>query len=121
MPATAKARKFCFKSRDKRTIRKGARIRHLPKGIDEFVHQRLMMRPQIEKRDVHVILFQAAAGWPLRVAPGCNTRAGFPATTAPAGTSLVTTLPAPTVAPSPISTPQRMVALEPIDAPRLTT
>src|SRR5258708_3268467 len=49
-----------------------------------------------------------------------RTRVGLPATTAPAGTSLVTTLPAPTVAPSPIVIPQRMVAPEPIDAPRLT-
>jgi hypothetical protein len=34
----------------------------LPKGIDEFVHQWLMMRPQIEKRDLHVMVFQAEAG-----------------------------------------------------------
>ena len=33
------------------------------------------------------------------------------------GTSLVTTAPAPTIAPSPIVTPARMVALEPTDAP----
>ena len=48
-------------------------------------------------------------------------RAGLPATTAPAGTLLVTTAPAPTTARSPISTPQRMVALLPMEAPRRTT
>lgn len=49
------------------------------------------------------------------------TRAGFPATTENGGTSRVTTLPAPTIASSPMVTPQRIVALLPIDAPRLTS
>src|SRR5262245_12303600 len=49
------------------------------------------------------------------------TRAGLPATIAPAGTSLVTTLPAPTMARSPIVMPQSSVAPEPMDAPRLTS
>src|SRR6476619_4937296 len=48
-------------------------------------------------------------------------RAGLPATTARGGTSLMTTLPAPTIASSPIVTRDRIVALEPIDAPRFTT
>ena len=48
------------------------------------------------------------------------TRAGTPATIAKSGTSLLTTAPAPTSAPSPIVTPQMMVALEPIDAARFT-
>src|SRR5260370_17667940 len=47
-------------------------------------------------------------------------RAGFPTTMAFAGTSLVTTLPAPTIAFSPIVTPERIVTPEPIDAPFLT-
>src|SRR5581483_10053547 len=47
-------------------------------------------------------------------------RAGLPATTAPAGTSRVTTAPAPTSAPSPIVTPPRTTAPEPIEAPRST-
>src|ERR1017187_3816072 len=47
-------------------------------------------------------------------------RAGFPATTAPGGTSLVTTLPAPTSACSPTVMPQSKVAPDPIGAPRLT-
>ena len=47
-------------------------------------------------------------------------RAGLPATTALGGTSLVTTLPAPTIAPSPTVTPHSRVTLEPIEAPRQT-
>src|ERR1051325_497621 len=43
--------------------------------------------------------------------------AGLPATIAFAGTSFVTTLPAPTIAFSPIVTLQRIVAPDPIDAP----
>src|SRR5271157_1413362 len=50
-----------------------------------------------------------------------NTRAGFPATTVLSGTSFVTTLPAPTMAFSPMVTPQRIVELVPIEAPFLTT
>ena len=42
------------------------------------------------------------------------TLAGFPATKQPGGTSRVTTLPAPTMAPSPMVTPFKMMALRPI-------
>ena len=42
------------------------------------------------------------------------TLAGFPATKHLAGTSRVTTLPAPTMAPSPMVTPFKMMALRPI-------
>src|SRR5581483_6168588 len=49
-----------------------------------------------------------------------STFAGLPATTAPGGTSFVTTLPAPMSAFSPTVTPHRSVAPDPIDAPRLT-
>ena len=45
------------------------------------------------------------------------TRAGFPTTTAPAGTSWATTAPAPTKAFSPTTTPGRSVAFAPILAP----
>ena len=41
-------------------------------------------------------------------------RAGFPATTAPAGTSFNTILPAPTTAPLPIRTPSTTTAFAPI-------
>jgi hypothetical protein len=44
-------------------------------------------------------------------------RAGLPATTELAGTSLVTTLPAPTMAFSPMVRPQRIVTLEPMERP----
>ncbi len=60
-----------------------------------------------------------------RLRPGVDmgtrriTRAGTPATIAYGGTSFVTTAPAPTSAPSPIVTPARIVALLPIEAPRL--
>src|SRR5208282_1153617 len=47
--------------------------------------------------------------------------AGLPATIVFAGTSRVTTLPAPTIAFSPMITFERIVAPEPIDAPRLTS
>lgn len=46
--------------------------------------------------------------------------AGFPTTKAFGGTSLVTTLPAPIIAHSPIVTPQIIVLPPPIDAPLLT-
>src|SRR5439155_26244099 len=46
--------------------------------------------------------------------------ARLPATTVYGGTSLVTTLPAPTKALSPMVTPQRITAPLPIDAPRHT-
>ena len=48
-------------------------------------------------------------------------RAGLPTTMALAGTSWVTTLPAPTMAPRPIVTPGKMVALAPMDAPCCTS
>src|SRR5439155_15152218 len=48
-------------------------------------------------------------------------RAGFPATTVSAGTSFVSTLPAPTTARSPTVIPQSTVTLDPIDAPAFTS
>src|ERR1700694_3768048 len=50
-----------------------------------------------------------------------STLAGLPATMTFGGTSRVTTLPAPTMEFSPTTTLQRMVAPEPMDAPRLMT
>ena len=56
-----------------------------------------------------------------KVSPDCPTQpirlAGFPTTRAWGGTVRVTTLPAPTIANSPISIPHRIVALAPIVAP----
>ncbi len=51
-------------------------------------------------------------------APARCSRAGLPATITLAGTSRVTTAPAPTSAPAPMRTPARMTAPEPIAAPR---
>src|SRR6266436_1865442 len=72
-----------------------------------------MRGDQIEKRNLsrigHVYFFS----WFTNL----KTFAGFPATMAFGGTSLVTRLPAPTIAFSPIVTLQRMVDPEPIDAP----
>ena len=48
-------------------------------------------------------------------------RAGLPTTTAWAGTLRVTTAPAPTMAPRPMVSPGRIVALAPIDAPSSIT
>src|SRR5690348_10985051 len=47
-------------------------------------------------------------------------RAGLPTTTACGGTERVTTAPAPTIAPVPISMPGRIVAFAPIEAPSWT-
>lgn len=47
--------------------------------------------------------------------------AGFPNHNSPDGTSLVTTLPAPIIAFSPIVIPASNVAFAPIEAPRFTT
>src|ERR1019366_6503642 len=49
-----------------------------------------------------------------------KTFAGFPATIAFAGTSFVTTQPAPTIAFSPMTILERIVAPEPTEAPFLT-
>jgi hypothetical protein len=54
---------------------------------------------------------------PFRVDVTYRTRAGTPATTAPAGTSAVTTAPAPTTASAPTVTPPRTTAPDPRLAP----
>ena len=114
MPGLTKRRKFGFESGDKWPARKGAGLGHLPKRIHEFSHQRLVLRAQIQKWYLNV------HKTPRLLPDRLSTRAGLPATTAPSGTSLVTTAPAPTVALAPMVTPHRMVAPEPTDAPRLT-
>src|SRR5439155_8807834 len=50
-----------------------------------------------------------------------RTRAGTPATIEPAGTSFVTTAPAPIMASSPIVTPAISITPEPMLAPRRTS
>src|SRR5579862_305175 len=86
--------------------------------LQEFGLQFLMRRYQIKKRN-----FRCARHLDYFVSFVRNrkTLAGLPATMAFAGTSLVTTLPAPTIAFSPTVTLLRMVDPEPIDAPFCTT
>src|SRR5439155_22404308 len=71
-----------------------------------------MHAAQVHKRDAHDPL-------PTALVPA-RTRAGTPTTTAPSGTSLVTTAPAPTTAPSPMVTPGMMIAPVPMAARHLT-
>jgi len=55
-----------------------------------------------------------AESWPSSCSDSLRiTRAGFPPTTTPPGTSLVTTAPAPTVTSSPMLTPGSTIALPP--------
>src|ERR1700734_374920 len=76
-----------------------------------------MRSGQVEKRNgIRCIHFAA----PYTAATVRNCRAGFPATIELAGTSRVTTLPAPTIAFSPTVTLERIVAPDAIDAPFLT-
>src|SRR5207248_11227248 len=79
----------------------------------------------------HPPLAHAAGRAPTRSAPRAimgappqrgaerTIRAGLPTTVAPAGTSFVTTAPAPTIAASPIVRPGRITAAVPIAARRL--
>src|SRR5271157_4809199 len=75
----------------------------------QFVFKLHMRCNQVEKR--YILLSHAML---------LSLLAGFPATMVFAGTSFVTTLPAPTMAFSPMVTPHRIVAFDPMDAPFLT-
>src|SRR5215510_2214262 len=75
-----------------------------------------ILRCQIQELDSHLMFHLAS-----RSAAFCIDRAGWPATRVRAGTFLVTSAPAPIIAPSPISTPQRMTAPLPMDARRRIT
>ena len=80
-----------------------------------------MRRHQVKKRNASI---RSSSSIPLRRRLQIvthNSRAGFPATIALAGTSLVTTLPAPTIAFSPIITLDEIVPPDPIEAPLLTS
>ena len=69
------------------------------------------MSRKIKKRNLH---------WPILLC-SFQDSGGLPATVAFAGTSFVTTLPAPTIAFSPIVIPPSSVAPEPMEAPCLTS
>src|SRR5207249_3335012 len=83
--------------------------------------QRLRLRRQVHEPDALGDGAQWYFSWTRRSSDSRSpmTRAGLPATTMPAGTSLVTTAAAPTRAPSPTTTSGSSVALMPTRAPRL--
>src|ERR1051325_6598495 len=85
--------------------------------VQQFVLQFLMRCNEIQERYFYIrqLLAPAVRAFTIFL----NTRAGFPATIEFAGTFRVTTLPAPTIAFSPTVTLARMVAPDPIEAPRL--
>src|SRR6267143_108735 len=93
-----------------------------PQGLLEHRGQLLLKfdvwRDQIKKRNIrnnaHSVTSSTCSMYR-------KILAGFPATTLFGGTSFVTTLPALTIAFSPIQVFERIVAPEPIDAPFLTT
>src|SRR5205085_7281990 len=88
----------------------------------QFIADRLELGAEVQERDrcglARFLQFDHAS-LSSCCRRACN-RAGIPTTTEFAGTSCVTTAPAPTVAPGPMVTPQRMIAPLPIDAPRQT-
>src|SRR5271168_3067047 len=77
-----------------------------------------MQSHQIDKRNLCVVRHPFTfVGFSIER----RTFAGLPATIVLAGTSRVTTLPAPTIAFSPITILERIVDPDPMEAPRLTT
>jgi hypothetical protein len=86
----------------------GFEIRNLMRGGDKL--PMLKLRAIIDRE-----LFHRAPGRSFR------TRAGTPPAIVKAGTSFVTTAPAPTIAPAPMRTPPSKTAPEPSEAPRSTT
>src|SRR5882724_6101494 len=99
----------------------------LQKNFGQFFFEFNVRRNQIKERNAGIRIVMRSAhflvSWFGSIwfdSIGRNTFAGFPATMVFAGTSLVTTLPAPTIAFSPIVRFDRMVAPEPIDAPFFT-
>ena len=94
------------------------RLNRLPANIHQFSLEFAMQTNQIDKWNIRVLCHPFTfAG----VGTERKTFAGLPATIVFAGTSRVTTLPAPTIAFSPIVKFARIVAPEPIEAPRFTS
>ena len=90
----------------------------------QFLFQLDMGSYQIQKRNtIRIAISICCAHFKASTADSIlrNTFAGFPATMQFAGTFLVTTLPAPTMAFSPMVTLARIVAPVPMDAPFLMT
>lgn len=112
---TAVLGEFTLESSDKRAAGKRIAVNDVADGGVKLFAHGLVMGAEIQKGNLHKQFAYRAGGLAVLI-----TRAGFPATTAPAGTSRVTTLPAPTMAPGPMVMPHKSVAPEPMDAPRLT-
>src|SRR5207249_4532806 len=104
----AVGRKPALEVRDSRTTHERRPLDQIPPPRFDFGADLLMHAAQIKERDAHDPLPTTLVS--------ASTRAGTPATTAPSGTSLVTTAPAPTTAPSPIVTPGMMIAPVPMAA-----
>ncbi len=111
--------KFPLESLHRRTADETCRLQSRLKTSISSVLSLLVRRHQIYKGNVFVRSSFASSSL-----SGVERRAvllaGFPATITFAGTSRVTTLPAPTMAFSPTSHFDRIVEPEPIEAPRLT-
>src|SRR4029077_8431683 len=90
-------------------------------GGAEDTHQ-LIFQLEVRSNQIQewylAVIFHFAVLSPLSTA--LRNRAGLPITTTPSGTSLVTTLPAPTIAFFPITRLERIVAPDPIEAPDFT-
>src|SRR5437588_5392506 len=85
---------------------------------NELLFQLHMRCGQIQEGNLGVRIHQATLSSAMVV--NRSTLAGFPVTMALSGTSCVTTAPAPTMAFSPMTTLERMVAADPMEAPFLT-
>src|ERR1700722_2793792 len=113
-----KCGEFCFEIFDHCAAHKTSGAQHLLKYSSELGLELLVWCDQIQERNLfgkgHYAILDSSVMYR-------NSLAGFPATMAFAGTSLVTTLPAPTIAFSPIVTFASIVEPDPIEAPFLTT
>src|SRR5208282_1355585 len=110
--------KISFEAFHHRSANEAGRIHH---GFENRGQLRLKLpvkRHEIHKRNLRTLGHHAIL---VSLVIERKTVAGFPATITFAGTSRVTTLPAPTMEFSPMVTFERIVAPEPIDAPRFTT
>src|SRR3954453_6338434 len=92
---------------------KGGAAEDAGEDLEQLGLERAMHGWQIDKRNFH--------SCPRDTEVDLSSRAGTPATMVCGATSRVTTLPAPTMAPSPMVMPHRIVLPVPMEAPRLTT
>src|SRR5262249_46161185 len=117
MSRVAVLRKILFEALNHRSADEAGCIKSIRHDLQELVAQFLVRRYQIQKRNRLIPTHFVASDKTVSILR--SALAGFPATMVFAGTSLVTTLPAPTIAFSPTVTFARIVAPEPIDAPFL--